>query len=401
MITQIPATKRTWNRVELGDICAQDKTTVLPNDPDAPALKYVGLEHVESGSGRILPSVGEDKPVRSGAYRFDSRHVLYGKLRPYLNKVALPDFSGRCTTELVPLLPAKSVDRDWLAWQLRRPETVDFAMRGKTGSRMPRANMREFMGMSISLPPLAEQKRIVARLNAQMAVVDRAKAAAREILDAAEALNAAIIRELMPYLGHQLADFWKWRKLGEICEIVSGATPKSGVEEYWNGNITWVTPTDLSRLDGIYIGSSQRMVTNQGYDSCSTNLVPKGSVVMSTRAPIGHLAIADTELCTNQGCKTFVPNPRVDSKFLYFALRANVGNIQMLGSGTTFTEVSKTKLANFDMPIPPISEQKRVVALLDERLAESAKIAAAARGGLDEVEAMPSALLRRALGDGG
>ena len=142
-----------WNRVKLGDICAQDKTTILPNDPDAPNLKYVGLEHVESGSGRILPSVDVAKPVRSGAYRFDSRHVLYGKLRPYLNKVALPDFSGRCTTELVPLLPAKSVDRDWLAWQLRRPETVDFAMRGKTGSRMPRANMREFMGMSISLPP--------------------------------------------------------------------------------------------------------------------------------------------------------------------------------------------------------------------------------------------------------
>ena len=187
-----------WNRVKLGDVCAQDKTTVSPNDPVASTLKYIGLEHVESGSGRILPSGDGDKPVRSNAYKFDSRHVLYGKLRPYLNKVALPDFAGRCTTELVPLLPAESVDRDYLAWQLRKPESVDFAMSGKTGSRMPRANMREFMGMSIPLPPLAEQRRVVARLNAQMAVVERAKRAAREILDAAEALNAAIVRELMP-----------------------------------------------------------------------------------------------------------------------------------------------------------------------------------------------------------
>ena len=187
-----------WERASLGEVCVQDKTTVAPNDPVASTLKFIGLEHVESGSGIILPNGDDDKPIRSNAYRFDSRHVLYGKLRPYLNKVATPDFAGRCTTELVPLLPAKSVDRDWLAWYLRRPETVDFAMRGKTGSRMPRANMREFMGMEIPLPPLPEQRRVVARLNARMAVAERAKAAAREILEAADALNAAIVRELMP-----------------------------------------------------------------------------------------------------------------------------------------------------------------------------------------------------------
>ncbi len=158
-------------------------------------MPYLGLEHIESGTGRILISEDEARYSESisNNFRFTSRHVLYGKLRPYLNKVALPEFEGRCTTEIIPLLSIEA-EREWVAWFLRREETVEYAMRGRTGSRMPRADMSDLMRLLIPLPPIDEQRRIVADLEAGMADAERARRAAEAQLAAAEALPSAILR---------------------------------------------------------------------------------------------------------------------------------------------------------------------------------------------------------------
>ena len=110
----------------------QDRKIVEPNTAEADSLTYYGLEDVESETGRILKAPVEliEDAGKSGSFRFDEHHVLYGKLRPYLNKVALPDTPGRCTTEMIPLLPCEGIDRVFLAWVLRRTETVEFAMQG-------------------------------------------------------------------------------------------------------------------------------------------------------------------------------------------------------------------------------------------------------------------------------
>jgi type I restriction enzyme S subunit len=183
--------------VRLGEICREDRTVVEPGSLEAHLLPYLSLEHVEPGTGRILkvPTESVEDEGRSSTFRFDDRHVLYGKLRPYLNKVALPSFEGRCTTEMVPLLPSEDVTRQFLAWALRRPEAVHCAMLGRTGSRMPRADMRALLNMRIPLPPLAEQRRIAAVLNEQLAAVDRARAAIEAQLAEINALPAAILRQ--------------------------------------------------------------------------------------------------------------------------------------------------------------------------------------------------------------
>ena len=184
-----------WKLRCLCDLCTYDRKTVTPSNPLAQTLAYIGLENVESNSGRIMLNTGDSSSgqVKGNSYRFDARHVLYGKLRPYLNKVVLPEFSGRCSTELIPLLPGP-IDREYLAWYLRRPETVYYAMRSKTGSRMPRTDMKAFMQMPVLLPPLSEQKRIAALLNEQMAYVETVRMSAREQLDAINALPAALLR---------------------------------------------------------------------------------------------------------------------------------------------------------------------------------------------------------------
>lgn len=189
---------------------------------------------------------------------------------------------------------------------------------------------------------------------------------------------------------------WRMAQLGEICEIVNGATPQSGNSEYWDGSIYWITPTDLGQLAGPDILSSARMITKKGYESCSTMLVPAGTVVMSSRAPIGHLGVASVPLCTNQGCKSFVPTDAVKSKFLYHALRYALDDIRALGSGSTFLEVGKQKLASFSIPLPPLGEQTRIAAWLDNQVAILGRARTAAQNQIDVIDELSSALLQRA-----
>lgn len=185
-----------WRWVKLGEVCKQDRQLVEPNTSEAESIIYYSLEHIESETGRILKSPVDqvEDEGKSTTFRFDDRHVLYGKLRPYLNKVALPLSAGRCTTELIPLLPGESTDRVFLAWLLRRVETVAFAMEGKTGSRMPRADMNRLLTLGIPLPSLSEQQRIAALLKEQMATIEKARQAAEAEFTTINTLPAALLR---------------------------------------------------------------------------------------------------------------------------------------------------------------------------------------------------------------
>lgn len=149
-----------WEIRALGDLCDLDRQGLQPGNPVETRLPFVGVENVESVTGTLNfetdSRVGSQK---STVFLFDKRHILYGKLRPYLNKVATPDFSGRCSTELVPLLPRDGVDRDFVAQLLRREETVAYAMASATGARMPRADMKALMSMPVPVPPFHLQRR--------------------------------------------------------------------------------------------------------------------------------------------------------------------------------------------------------------------------------------------------
>ena len=152
--------------VPLGELCEMDRQGLQPDDPITSSLPFVGVEHVESESGAFNFNNGSRiGSQRSTTFRFDERHVLYAKLRPYLNKVATPGFAGRCSTELVPLLPRDGADREFIAYLLRRKETVDYVMTSVTGARMPRTDMKALMSLPVPLPPPDEQRRIVGILN--------------------------------------------------------------------------------------------------------------------------------------------------------------------------------------------------------------------------------------------
>lgn len=154
-------------------------------------------------------------------------------------------------------------------------------------------------------------------------------------------------------------------KISDIGEVVGGSTPSTKNPQNYDGNISWITPKDLAGYNKIYIYNGERNISERGYNSCSTKLLPKNSILFSSRAPIGYVAITAKELCTNQGFKSIIPNEKVNYKFLYYLLRYNKDYIASKGSGSTFKEISGNVMKNIELLIPKeINAQRKIAKIL-------------------------------------
>ena len=264
-------------------------------------------------------------------------------------------------------------------------------------SMIPGIDRKTLLKNSIPIPPLKEQRRIVAKLEESFAEIDRAEKAYRELQTLASVLRGKILQEavmgkLVPQLDGEPAveqigeapedvlfaipEKWKWVRLSAVGEIVGGGTPKTGVSEYWDGDISWITPADLGKNSDQTIYSGAKLITQKGLDKSSAKLMPKGSIVYSSRAPIGHIAVAGKELCTNQGCKSFVPDTKfISTEWAYYILIARTGDIQSRASGTTFKEISGKGMGETWISLPPLPEQRRIVAKVEELMAQVDRLA--------------------------
>ena len=155
-------------------------------------------------------------------------------------------------------------------------------------------------------------------------------------------------------------------KLSELVEVKNGSTPSTAREDFYEGDIVWITPKDLSNNKSKYVYSSERRITKAGFDSCSTSLLPIGSVLLSSRAPIGLLAICAIKTCTNQGFKNLViKKNKINNEYLYYWLKTKVKYIDSLGTGTTFKEVSKGVIENLEIELPEnIKDQQKIASVL-------------------------------------
>lgn len=376
-----------WERVKLGDVCE----IVLGQSPPSATYRKSpeGLPFFQGKAdfGEVNPKpttwcVAPKKIAEPGDILISVRAPV-GPTNVANERCCI----GR---GLAALRPRDRLDRDFLLASLKFHETEISDM--SSGSTFKAITGRQLREIEFPIPPLAEQRRIVARLNAQMAVVERAKQTAREILDAAEALNAAIVRDLMPYLGHEIADFWKWAKLGEVCEITLGQSP----------------PSDTYRKspDGLPFFQGKADFGEMNPKPTTWCIAPKktaepGDVLISVRAPVGPTNVANERCCIGRGLAALRPRDGLDRDFLLAGLKFYETEIAAMSSGSTFKAITGRQLREIAFPIPPLDEQRRIVAILNERSVAARKMQSAARDGLDAVEAMPSALLRRALGDGG
>lgn len=161
-------------------------------------------------------------------------------------------------------------------------------------------------------------------------------------------------------LPFELPDSWTFVRLKHIGEIVGGGTPKTNISEYWDGNIPWLTPADFSGYENMYVSVGTRTITEIGLKFSAAQMLPTNSVLYSSRAPIGYIAIAANPVSTNQGFKSVVPYDFAMSPYLYYCLKARTYDIVQRATGTTFKEISGSEMAETIVPLPPLAEQKRI-----------------------------------------
>ena len=252
------------------------------------------------------------------------------------------------------------------------------------GSTFEAVTVTDVNNLLSILPPKNEQIAIANFLDQKTAEIDGLIADKEKLIELLQEKRQAIITEAVTkglnpnvkmkdsgieWIG-EIPEHWEIKPLKRIFKIVNGGTPSSSEESYWNGDITWITPNDLSNLTEIYIKDSERKITKDGLHNCSAKIVPKGSIVISTRAPIGYVAIAGVDLCTNQGCKSLVAINKVNPKYFYYWISSISFYLNVLGQGTTFMELSNNNLSMVELLIPLLSEQEKIASFLDQKTAE-------------------------------
>lgn len=191
---------------------------------------------------------------------------------------------------------------------------------------------------------------------------------------------------------------WMPIQIKYLFYIISGATPNPDSDN-WDDNITWITPADYKTKDK-YVSSGKRNISLKGLISCSTSLIPKGSIIFSKRAPIGTVAINTKELCTNQGCLSCVAKADVANVFYYYVLSIGTEHFELLGSGTTFKEISANKFANCKLPFPSLKEQSAIATYLDHKCSEIDALTADIQSEIETLEEYKRSVITEAVTKG-
>lgn len=217
----------------------------------------------------------------------------------------------------------------------------------------------------------------------------------KQSISAEELLKQALVPE--DEQPHDVPNNWVWTRLGQVTTVIGGGTPSSSVPAYYeNGEIPWISPVDLSGYTDKYISKGRRNITQEGLANSSARLMPKGTVLLSSRAPIGYVAIAENELCTNQGFKSFLPSPAFQSHYLYWYLIYSKDRLESYASGTTFLELSGSKAAQVEFALPPLAEQRRIVDRIESLFDKLDQAKELAQNAIDSFETRKAAILHKA-----
>ncbi|WP_085719817.1 restriction endonuclease subunit S [Limosilactobacillus reuteri] len=303
---------------------------------------------------------------------------------------------------------------NFISWYIESINISKFV----TGTAQPKLNQKNMNNIALAFPPLAEQKRIVAKIEKLMPLIDEYAKAYNRLKSIDDGFNDKMKQSILQYAMEgkmvkqapddepasellkkiknekiqlikekkikrskrlpeitddekkfDIPNSWEWVRLGEIGAITSGGTPKTTEKSYWEkAKIPWITPAVMSsQINGIVFQNTEiKYINKNGLEHSSAQLIPAYSIVVSSRAPIGYVNIVPYEYTTNQGCKSVTTFSNVNKEFIYYTIKYSVPDMYKRASGTTFKEISGTKFGQTIIPLPPLNEQKRIVTKIKE-----------------------------------
>ena len=394
--------------------------------------------------------MGQARDVKSSGSYFDRGDVLYGRLRPYLNKVYQPDFSGMASGEFIVFPSQSHLDNAYLMYFLNQLEFASFATRLNAGDR-PRVDFGQLEEYPLPLAPILEQRRIVEEIEKQFTRLDAAETALKRVQAnlkryRASVLKAACEGKLVPTEAElaqaegrdyergdqllerilserrarwasqekrrgkdkdpvspdtsdlpELPEGWVWSKSGESFDVFVGATPRRSRPDYWGGDKAWVSSSEVAFTR---IKKTRERITDEGLKNSSTDLHPPGTVLLGmigegkTR---GQVSILDIPACNSQNSAAIrVSQSKLPPEYVFYYLWGQYDSTRQIGSGNNQPALNKTRVQEIPFPLPPIFEQQRIVAEVERRLSIAQQAESTVEASLKRVERLRQSILKQA-----
>ena len=351
------------------------RTRKLDTKPEE--ATYVGLENMESWTGRLLL---DNQPVNldGSVVSFNAGDVLFGKLRPYLAKVALPDFDGVATSEILTLSPLDEYSQSYVMYCLLSEPYILWIDTLTYGARMPRVSPDQVADSFVSLPPLPEQQAIAKFLDRETSQIDALVAKKERLIELLQEQRTALIsravtKGLDPNVPMkdsgiewlvEIPAHWEVKKASLLFSIGSGTTPPTDQREYYDGDTGWVTTSELRES---VVTATEKTVTAKALQAFPTlSVYPQGSIVVAMYgATIGRLGILGTPAAVNQACCVFCNAKELNAWFWFYWLQSRRHHLISLGYGGGQPNLSQELLKSIRVPVPMQLEQRAIVAYLD------------------------------------
>lgn len=364
-----------WRNDRVKDLVSlrQEKINAQDDNED-----YIELEDIESGTGRLLFR-RDTLDVESAVTLFKKGDILFGKLRPYLEKYYYADFDGKCTGEIIAFEPRR-IEGHFFYYFVASKDFIDKCDALSYGAKMPRVNWpTQIAYFDVPIPVKSEQKGISTYLDEQCATINKVIEIKKEQLAILEDLRKSIIHKVVTrglnddvklvdsgidWIG-EVPKHWQKEKLFRICQLVSsGGTPNTFEPDYYDGDIIWVQTGDLN--DG-YIETTEKMITRAGLESSSAKLFPKGTLIIALYgATIGKLGVLKQESATNQACCAMIFYPWMNTKYFYYLFFDCRDTLISLGYGGGQNNISQRTIKQTYFYFPKYAEQIQIVEYLDK-----------------------------------
>lgn len=451
-----------WRATQLGDVAEYGKTQKCELSDIKVDTWILELEDIEKNSSRIIKRLNtSERPFKSTKNKFKEGDILYGKLRPYLNKVVIADDNGVCSTEIIPLNAEPNVNNHYLFHWLRSETFLNYVVEVSYGVNMPRLGTKDGLLAPFILPPLAEQKIIADKLDTLLAQVETSKARLERIPQILKTFRQSVLAAAVSgklteewrlekanenltvfisevknkrkeaWVGEQvkaairkgatfnvekiaqkykeptdqsLDEFdlttikhipkeWLSTNLDSVSVAVTGKTPKTTEDSYWDGEIPFISPSQITK--GGSLTSPERYVTNEGANK--TTILPSGSIMIVCIGTIGKVGLVDKEVSFNQQINALIPTKVILPKFLFFWSQTLHSWLNKTSSAVVNAAIiNKSRLCSAPCPLPSIEEQTHIVHRVEELFAFADSIEQKANVALERVNNLTQAILAKA-----